>query len=94
MCKLPDRRDWQWEKLSLALVGRVLLNKALIRLSADGWGCAPSLVVVWPEATQSWALQALWEVSRGLMPRPSWTATAGPTVSPCRPAPPQKTLQP
>ena len=61
MCKLPDRRDWQWEKLSLALVGRVLLNKALIQLSADGWGCAPSLVVVWPEATQSWGLQALWE---------------------------------
>ena len=43
-------------KLGLALVGRVLLNKALIQLSADEWGCPPSLVVFWPEATQSWAI--------------------------------------
>ena len=35
MCKLPDGRDWQWEKLGLALVGRALLSKALIQLSAN-----------------------------------------------------------
>ena len=33
MCKLPDARNWLWEKLSLALVGKALLSKALIQLS-------------------------------------------------------------
>ena len=28
----------------------------LILLSADGWGWVPSLLVVWPEATQHWSL--------------------------------------
>ena len=54
MCKLPDSGDWQCEKLGLALMGRALLSKALIQSSADGWGCVPSLLVVWPEVTQSW----------------------------------------
>ena len=36
------------------------LNIALIKLSADGLGCTPSLLVVWPEATQPWGLGALW----------------------------------
>ena len=27
-------------------------SKTLILLSAGGWGCAPSLVVVWPQVTQ------------------------------------------
>ena len=58
MCK-TEGRDWQWEKLDLALVGRTLLSKALIKLSADEWGCTPSLVVVWPEATQPWGLESL-----------------------------------
>ena len=49
-----------WENLGLALVGRALLSKALIQFSADGCGCIPSLLVVWPEATQPWGLQALW----------------------------------
>ena len=40
------------EKLALALV-------KLTQFSAVGWGCAPSLLVVWPEATQPWA-RALW----------------------------------
>ena len=44
-----------WEKLGLVLVGRVLLSKALIQLSADGWSCVPSLLV-WSEATQSLSL--------------------------------------
>ena len=43
---LPDSGDWQCEKLGLALMGRALLSKALIQLSADGWGCTTSLVVV------------------------------------------------
>ena len=34
-----------------------MLSKTLIQLSADGWGCTPSLLV-WPEVTQSWSLLA------------------------------------
>ena len=60
MCKLPDARNLLWEKLSLALVDKALLSKAFIQLSVDGWGCTPSLVFVWPEATQPWGLQAVW----------------------------------
>ena len=37
-----------------------MLSKTLIQLSADGWGCTPSLLVVLPEVTQSWSLGALW----------------------------------
>ena len=51
-----DERDLQWEKLGLALVGRALLSKALIQVSPDEWGCALSLVVVWPEMSQPWGL--------------------------------------
>ena len=60
LCKLPDSGDWQCEKLGLALMGRALLSKALIQLSVDGWGCVPSLLVVWCEVTQFWGLWALW----------------------------------
>ena len=60
LCKLLDGRDWQWEKLGPALMGRALLSKALIQLSDDGWSCTPSLVVVWPKVvTQPWGIQAL-----------------------------------
>ena len=45
MCKLPDGRDEWWEKQGLVLVGRAMLSKVAIRLSVDGWGWAPSLVV-------------------------------------------------
>ena len=45
-CKLLDGMDWPWEKPGLALVYRALLSKALIQLSAYGWGRTPSLVVV------------------------------------------------
>ena len=60
LCKLPDERDWWWEKLGLSLMGRALLSKALIQLSADGWGCAPSMVVFWPEVTQPWTRRLPW----------------------------------
>ena len=46
LCKLLDGKGWK--KLGLALVGRALLSKALIQLSADGCGSTPSLVVVCP----------------------------------------------
>ena len=59
LCKFPDGRDWQWEKLGLALVDRALLSKALIPFSANGWSYTPFLVLVWPEATQLWGLRAL-----------------------------------
>ena len=36
--------------------GAAELSKTLILLSADGWGWVPSLLVVWPEATQHWSL--------------------------------------
>ena len=42
-----------------ALVGRVVLSKILMQVSADGWGCAPSLLVVWPEEAPSWSLLVL-----------------------------------
>ena len=48
----PDGRDKLWGK-TLALVGRTMLSKSLIKFSADGWGCTPFLFVVWPEVAQS-----------------------------------------
>ena len=59
-------------KLGLVLMGRAMLSKSLIQFSADGWG-APFLLVVWPEAAQSWSLQALrqalrQQTAKGLMP--------------------------
>ena len=42
-------------KTGSALVDRAVL---LIQLSADGWGCTPSLLV-WPEVTQPSSLKAL-----------------------------------
>ena len=52
-CKFPDARAWLWGKLGLALGGRAMLRNSLIQLSADEWGCAPSFLVVWLEATSS-----------------------------------------
>ena len=36
------------------------LRKILGSLSADGWGCVPTLLVVWLEASQHWSLQTVW----------------------------------
>ena len=46
-----------WGKLDLAVVDTAMLSKSL---SADGWGCVPSLLAVWPEATLYWSLKTLW----------------------------------
>ena len=35
LCKLPNGKDLQWEKLGLALVGRTVLSQVLIKLFAD-----------------------------------------------------------
>ena len=59
LCKFSGGRDLWLKNLGLALVGRALLSKVLIWLS-DGWGCPPSLLVVWPEGTQLWSLPVLW----------------------------------
>ena len=59
-----------WMELGLGpLVGRTMLRdvsrggcglrKSLGSLSADGWGCIPILLVVWPEASQHWSLQTI-----------------------------------
>ena len=50
MCKLPDGRDLAVGATGLALMGRAVLSKTLIQMYADGWDCALSLLVVWPEA--------------------------------------------
>ena len=39
--KLSNGRDRLWGKLGLGLVGRAVLSKTWIQLSADGWGYAP-----------------------------------------------------
>ena len=90
--------ETEWEKLGLALLGRILLSKALIQLSADGWSCAPSLLVIWPEATQSWGLLQLYDRVNGNLQedfhqgRPSRTVAVSasiPVVSPWQHTPPQ-----
>ena len=76
--KLPDGRDWWWEKLGLALVGKALLSKALIQLSADEWGWAPSLVFFWSEETQP---SGWWQPPRGTFQAGApflWWAPANP----------------
>ena len=77
------------------------LSKTIIRLSADGWGWVPSLLVVWPEVTQHWRLQlfgvtngGLWEGSRqGVLPRTSAASVLVPVVSHSHPLPLQENLQ-
>ena len=94
LCKWLVQTSW----LGALVVGRHMFSKTLICLSADGWGCIPSLLVVWPEGTQHWSLQAVrwgqWWSSGGLIPigssqnccwqvpLSSWWATAIPHL--CR----------
>ena len=58
------------------------------------WGWVPSLLVVWPEATQHWSLPGLfggangvlWDGSRhGVLPRTSAASVLVPSVSHCHP---------
>ena len=78
------------------LEGRAVLSKTLIQLSADGWGCTPSLLV-WPEVTQSWSLLAS---IVGLLVTSKWTYTEMhlpgrllPLAIYCQPTPLQETLE-
>ena len=83
------------------------LTMTLGSLSADGWGCVPTLLVVWAEASQHWSLQTVgWgQVS---VPRrhhverahakeyslgASTTRVLAPAMGHSQPPPPQETLQ-
>ena len=68
-----------WVELGLVpLVGRAMsrgafrgdfvLRKTLGRLSADGWGCVPTLFIVWPEVFQHWNQAVGW----GKVSVPKW----------------------
>jgi len=54
------------------LVDRAVLSKTLICLSANRWGCVPTLLVGWLEATQHWSQRLFCGVNGrllgGLMP--------------------------
>ena len=88
---------WSW-----LLLWWAELSKTLIRLTADGWGWVPSLLIVWPEVTQHWSLPGLfggangglWEGSRqGVLPRTSAASVLVLTVRHSHPLPLQETLQ-
>ena len=89
MCKLPDGRDWWWEKLGLALMGKAVLSKALIQLSADQWGGAVFLLVIWPEMTQLCGLDGRVsgnlqeDLCQGIPSRTAAASTPLPTASHC-----------
>ena len=51
------------ETVSRAVKCGVLINQPpgkSPRMSADGWGCVPSLLIVWPEASNYRSLQVFW----------------------------------
>lgn len=50
----------EWVRVGLVpLVGRAMLSRGLILLSADERGYVPILLVVWPEVTEHWTLTAV-----------------------------------
>ena len=78
------------------------LSKTLIRLTVDGWGWLPSLLVVWPEATQHWSLPGLfggandrlWEgLRQGVLPITSAPSVLVLMVRHSHPSPLQETPQ-
>ena len=76
-------------------MGRALLSKVLIQLSADERGSTSSLVVVWPEVTQRWDLWLYGRVNgdpqEGLQQGgPSWPDDACAPVPVVTPADPGK----
>ena len=58
--KLPDGRDWLWEKLGLAVVGKAMLSKSLIQFSTDGCGCVPSLSLLFSDFLWQRLTEARW----------------------------------
>ena len=48
--------DWFASVLLRIFASSYGLRRTLSRLSADGWGCIPALLVVW---SQHWSLQAV-----------------------------------
>ena len=100
LCKLPDERDWPWEKLGPDLVGRTMFSKALIQLFADEWDCTPCWLfgLRWPSP----GVYRLYgrvngELQEGLCQRepsqPDAVSAPIPVVSTCWPTPPQETFQ-
>ena len=73
------------------------LSKTLIHWTVDGWGWVPSLLVVWPEATQHWSLPRLFDGAngsrQGVLPRTSAASVLVHTVRHSHPPPLQETLQ-
>ena len=49
---------WTGSSQVVYLTGGSWLRETLGSLSAYGWGCVPTLLVVWPEASQHQSLQA------------------------------------
>jgi len=83
------------------LKGRAMLRKNFnqLKLSADGWGCIPVLLVVWPKASEVyWLLGtgngSLWEgLWQSVLPRTTTTTVFVPTMSHSHPLALQETLQ-
>ena len=49
-----------WQPISRAVFrGGSALSTTLGSLSAGGWSCVPTLLVVWPEMSQHWSLQVV-----------------------------------
>ena len=113
LCRLPGGRNWVlslwWAGpcQGVCLAGSYGLRKTLGSPSADGWGCLPTLLVVWPKASQYWSLQS---VQWGQVLVRKWGPPGGltPTSTPQNyhhqclcphsepqppPLPPQETLQ-
>ena len=65
---------WAGPCQGVCLVGSRVLRKTLSCLFVDGWGCVPTLLVVWPEASQHWSLQA---VGRGQVLVRKWWPPKG-----------------
>ena len=87
---------------SWLLLWQAELSKILICLFADGWGWVPSLLVVWPEATQHQSLLGLCGGAngrlcegscQGVVPRTSAASVLVLMVRHSHPLPLQETIQ-
>ena len=90
-CRFPGGRDWflptdgcgwvlslWWAGLcqEVCLAGSCGLRKTFGSLSADGWGCVPTLSVLWPEVSPHWSLEG---VGWGQVLVRKWRPLGGPT---------------